>query len=99
MPVQFLPNYISPLFNDAVENAVTIDYNGLQVNFVSPEHLVLLFLTPFREKDRIRVRYLLSNNIADKELTLSLIERFDNDKDKLLEKYGKILARTENSEN
>ena len=40
------------------------------------EHLVLLYLLAFREKDRIRVRYLLQD--LDQELLKNLVERFDD---------------------
>jgi len=91
MPVQFLPNFISPLYNSAVEDALLIDFNGIQSKFVSAEYLILLFLTAFRDKDKIRIRYLLDK--VDKDLLLSLIERFNNGDNKLLKKYKELLER------
>jgi len=92
MPVQFLPNYISLLFNSAIEEANTVDFEGVSSRFVSVEYLVLLFLTSFRLKDKIRIQSLL--NKANKNWLLSLIQRFDNDKNILYERYQKVLAGT-----
>jgi len=92
MPVQFLPNYISPLFNSAIEDALVIDFEGVRSKFVTKEYLIVLLLTAFRHKDKIRVGKLLKT--ADKDSALDIIRRFDNDQDKLYEKYRQVLAGT-----
>ncbi len=92
MPVQFLPNYISPLFNSAIEEAVIVEFEGVNSRFVSVEYLVLLLLTSFRMRDRIRIKSLIDK--ANKDLLLSFIRRFGNDQNKLHERYKKVLART-----
>jgi predicted nucleotidyltransferase len=91
MPVQFLPNYISPLFNDAIKNAVTVEFEGVSSRFISVEYLVLLLLTSFRVKDKIRLKSLTGK--VNKELMLSYIQRYSNDKNKLYERYQEVLAR------
>jgi hypothetical protein len=50
MPVQFFPNYISPLFNSAIEKANIVDFEGVSSKFVSIEYLIVLYLTAFRMK-------------------------------------------------
>ena len=90
MPVQFLPNYISPLFNSAIENANIVEFEGLRTKFVSVEYLVALLLTAFRLKDRIRIQSLL--NKADKCLLLDIINRFDDEQGALHKRYKKVLA-------
>ncbi len=92
MPVQFLPDYISPLFRGAVEEANTVEFEGIKSRFVSIEYLILLLLTSFRPKDRIRIRSLTDK--ASKRLLLKLIERFDDDQKNLNQRYREILAET-----
>lgn len=92
MPVQFLPNYISPLYNSAIEGANLMEFEGVHCKFVSIEYLVLLLLTSFRPKDKIRIKSLLEK--ANKDLLLDLIQRFDNDENTLHERYKTILAGT-----
>lgn len=92
MPVQFLPNYISPLFNSAIEEAAVIEFGDIQSKFVSVEYLILLLLTSFRPKDKIRIQGLLDK--ANKDLLLNLIQRFDDDESKLYKRYKEILAGT-----
>ena len=92
MPVQFLPNYISPLFNSAIKEAITIEFESIQTRFVSVEYLVLLLLTSFRLKDKIRIQSLIGK--ANKEMLLNLIKRFDNDENILHKRYKEFLAST-----
>jgi predicted nucleotidyltransferase len=92
MPVQFLPNYIGPLFNDAIEEAVTVDFEGISSRVISVEYLVLLLLTSFRVKDKIRIKNLFSK--VNKELLLRYIKRYSNDKNKLYERYKEVLEGT-----
>jgi len=92
MPVQFLPNYISPLFNSAIEEANEIDFEGVRSKIVNLEYLIALLLTAFRPKDIIRIRGLLDK--ADIIVLTKIIKRFDDDKGKLFKRYKKILAST-----
>ena len=92
MPVQFFPNYISPLFNSAIEEATIVEFEGIHSRFVSVEYLVLLLLTSFRLKDKIRIQSLLGK--ANKDLLLSLIQRFDDDENTLYERYKSVLEGT-----
>ena len=92
MPVQFLPSYISPLFHSAIEEANIVEFEGIRSRFVSVEYLVLLLLTSFRMKDKIRIQSLL--NKVNKDLLLNLIERFNDEQNSLYEKYKEVLAGT-----
>jgi len=40
--VQFLPNYISPLFNDAIQEAHEIEFEDTRSKIVGIEYLVVL---------------------------------------------------------
>jgi len=90
MPVQFLPNYISPLYNSAIEDANIVEFEGLNAKFVSLEYLIVLLLTAFRLKDRIRIQSLLDK--ANMDLLLKIIKRFDNEEGLLHKRYKEILA-------
>ncbi len=93
MPVQFLPNYISPLFNAAIEEANEVEFEGVRSKFVSIEYLIALLLTAFRPKDRIRIQGLLDR--ANRTTLKDIIERFGNDQYKLLERYKGILGNSQ----
>lgn len=92
MPVQFLPSYISPLFNDAIEKANIVEFEGIRSKFVSIEYLIVLLLTSFRLKDKIRIQSLLDK--ANKDLLLDIIQRFDNAQHQLYERYKEVLEGT-----
>ena len=93
MPVQFFPNCISPLYDNAIEEARAIEFDGISTKFVSIEHLILLLLTSFRPKDKIRIGRLLTK--ANNDIVLSLIKRFDDEKKTLYERYGTILGQSD----
>ncbi len=92
MPVQFLPNYIGPLYNSAIEEANIVDFQGVSSKFVSIEYLIALYLTAFRRKDIIRMQSLIKK--ASKKLLLDIIRRFDSEQYKLYERYKRLLADT-----
>jgi hypothetical protein len=92
MPVQFLPNYISPLFTSAIEEANTVDFDGITGKFVTVEYLIVLLLTAFRPKDKIRIQKLYIQ--ANTNLLLDILQRFDNDQHLLYKRYQQVLAGT-----
>ena len=93
VPVQMFPSNTKPLFRDALDNALLARFGRLRSKFASPEHLILLYLEPFREKDRLRIMSLVPN--ADISKLRSLLERFDDEKGtlarRLQELYGTSL--------
>lgn len=92
MPVQFLPNYISSLFNSAIEEANDIELGGTRSKVVSVEYLIVLLLTSFRPKDRIRIQRLLGK--ANRTILSDIINRFDDDEYTLSKRYKKVLANS-----
>ncbi len=92
MPVQFLPNYISPLFNQAIVEADSVSFEDIRAKVVKLEYLIVLLLTAFRPKDRIAIRGLLDK--ADKGLLIDIISRFDDEQSSLYERYQRVLAGT-----
>lgn len=55
VPVQIFPSTAKPLYDDALGNARRVRVGNLRVKVASPEHLVLLALEAFRERDRFRI--------------------------------------------
>lgn len=54
VPVQFLP-VSEPLLQDALENAIVQDYDGVPLRIFSLEHLILIALKLGRPKDKARM--------------------------------------------
>ena len=77
VPVQLFPTTISALYHDTVDSSRPFRLGNLRVRVASPEHLVLLCLDAFREKDQLRIRSLLPK--ADIDTIDALLERFDDD--------------------
>lgn len=96
MPVQFFPNYISPLFDAAIRGSISIEIGNIQSRVVSLEHLLVLLLTSFRPKDKIRVLELVDK--ADKLLLEAIIKRFDDNEHRIFKRYRSILAGTAGGE-
>jgi hypothetical protein len=90
MPVQFLPSYISPLFDDAVRKARRITVKGTSSKVVSVEHLIALLLVSFRPKDKIRVLEL--SELADKRVLDEMLRRFEDEKTPLRQRLKRVLA-------
>lgn len=76
VPVQLFPSTTMPLYRDTLEGARKVRVGNLRVNIASAEHLILLYLLAFRERDHLRVRNLLRN--IDEGRLRYLLERFDD---------------------
>jgi hypothetical protein len=88
LPVQFFPD-LGPLYSNAIEDAQNIEFDGISTRFISLEHLILMLLTSFRPKDKIRIAQLLGK--ANKDKILNLMRRFDDEQRTLSKNYGTIL--------
>ncbi len=76
VPVQLFPSTTMPLYRDTLEGARQVRVDNLRVKFASAEHLILLYLLAFRERDHLRIRSLLRN--IDEGQLRYLLERFDD---------------------
>lgn len=76
VPVQIFPSTVMPLYRDAVEQAKKVRIDSIRAKVATAEHLILLYLTANRPRDRLRVGYLLEE--ADESRLQSLLERFDD---------------------
>ncbi len=88
VPVQIFPSTTMPLYRDTVETAAQVRIGGLRVNFASIEHLILLYLQAFREKDQLRVRIL--NRMADSAQLNALLQRFDDAEERLTRRLQEL---------
>jgi predicted nucleotidyltransferase len=75
--VQIFPSTISSLFQDSLKTAKNIKVDGTFVRVVDKEHLILLFLSAGRQRDKFKASILLET--ADLKYLKSLLERFDKD--------------------
>jgi len=91
-PVQILPN-ISPLYNEAVEQAHQIEIDGVLSKIARVEHLIVIALEAFRLKDKIRIAQLLEK--ANTDILDKILDRFDDGKGTLRKRYKGILAGTQ----
>jgi hypothetical protein len=77
VPVRFLPAH-NKLADEAIERAETLDYEGVSVRVVRPEHLVALYLEPGARtpKRRERAAALRESSAVDRAVLDDLLNRF-----------------------
>jgi hypothetical protein len=80
LPVQFIPSP-SPLADEAIEQAASLDYDGVPVRVIRPEHLIALYLEPSaRTAKRLqRVAALRDESAVDEERLTSILRRYNLD--------------------
>ena len=92
MAVQFLPSYISPLFNNAIKEAQRIRVNGVPSKVVTVEYLIALLLTAFRPKDKIHIIELAKS--ADMLMLNEILRRFDDGQRLLSKRLKEVLGNS-----
>jgi len=90
LPVQFLPSFISPLFDEAIKKARRITVGGVPSKVVRVEYLIALLLVSFRTKDKIHILSLLE--LADRKVLNEIVRRFEDEKTPLRQRLGRVLA-------
>jgi len=88
-PVQFIPAY-NDLVREAVADAATLRYRGVEAKVVKAEYLVAIALQTGRAKDRERVVRLLDSDAVDRTKLASLVEEYG-----LTERLKKIKSRAD----
>jgi hypothetical protein len=63
IPVEFIS--AQGLEEDAVKNAVEVEYEGVKTKVITPEYLIATFLKTSREKDKIKIQMLLEQAEVD----------------------------------
>ena len=70
--VQFLPVY-NPLNEEAVEDAVEFDYEGVTVRVMRAEHLVAIMLQTGRSKDFVRIARFVESDVLDNKALMDIL--------------------------
>lgn len=73
-PVQFLPAE-SPLLKEAVERAVTVDFEGVPVRVITAEHLAAIALQTGRAKDFTRLLAFVESGALDSRVLQDILTR------------------------
>ena len=89
IPVQMFPSTTKPLYRETLEKAHPARVGGLRVKVASPEHLALLYLEAFRDKDRLRITRLLG--VVDRGLLDTLLGGFDDERGTLARRLQALL--------
>ena len=87
VPVQFLPAF-NPLIEEALGNAIELDYDGVKVPVFSAEHLVVIALQTGRGKDNARVQSFVESGILCQKKLQDIIMRYG-----LEEKWKHLTAK------
>jgi hypothetical protein len=74
--VQLLPSP-GPLEEDAVQNAIEVDVDGISVPVASEHHLAAIALQTNRLKDKLRLQMFLGSPTFDHAAFLALVSRFE----------------------
>lgn len=74
-PVQFIPAY-NDLVREAVANAATLKYRGVEAKVVKAEYLVAIALQTGRAKDRERVVQLLDSDVVNRAFLFGILGRY-----------------------
>ncbi len=85
IPIDIFP--ADPLETEAIEQAVEVEYAGIQAKVMTPEYLIALFLRAGREKDRIKIGMLLEQSGVDRERLKEILERYG-----LFERFKSIVG-------
>lgn len=88
-PVRFIPAH-NDLVREAVADAATLTYRGVQAKVVKAEYLVAIALQTGRAKDKDRVVRLLEGGVVDQKVVARILEKHG-----LAEKLKKIEGGTD----
>lgn len=75
-PVQFLPP-TSPLVDEALEDAVTLDVQGTPARVFTAEHLAAIALQTGRAKDKARLLHFIESAALDADRLKAILARHD----------------------
>ena len=82
--VQFVESSHSPLWLEAIENAVAFETDGVKFKVIGREHLVAMWILAGRGKDYAKIEMFLSADLVELEKLFDILNRFD-----LREKWNK----------
>ena len=88
-PIQFIPA-ATDLEKEAIENAILVKYNNLEIKILKPEYLIAIFVKVYRPKDKVKLIKLIDQTKIDKPFLQDILQRYGLDK-KFNEFVKKIL--------
>ncbi len=91
VPVQFLPSFIHPLFEEAIKNGRKIRVGKVGTKVLTSEYLIATLLMSFRQKDREAIRELLS--LTDMDLVKKIVRKFSNRDYPIYGRFREIVKR------
>jgi len=83
VPVEFIPAI--GLSKEAVEQAISIDFQGINSKVMTPEYLIALFLSAGRDKDITKIRLLLEQASVDHKRLNGILKKYN-----LVEKFDRL---------
>ncbi len=89
-PVQFLPTYISPLYNAAMGHAQWVKLQDLRVKVITVEFLIAFLLIAFRAKDKIRVSELVK--VANPDTLVEVLKKYETREVPLQRRLQEVLG-------
>lgn len=89
VPVDIFP--ADSLEEEAIENALETEYEGVPTKIITPEYLIALFLRAGREKDERKIELLLEQTEINLEKLNNILIKYDLMRkfEDFRQKYGK----------
>jgi predicted nucleotidyltransferase len=78
-PIQFIPA-TNELEKEAVEKAIFVKYENIELKILRPEYLIAIFLRVYRAKDREKIIKLLDQAKIEKTFLSDILKRHNLDK-------------------
>jgi len=75
-PIQFIPA-ATELEKEAVKNADTVSYKGVELKILRPEYLIAIFLQVYRRKDITKLIKLFDEAKIDKNLLIEILTKYN----------------------
>lgn len=88
--VQFFPSTISQLYESAVINAKTIEFQDTTTRIVTAEDLVALLLVSYRPKDKIRIMQLIE--VVNENSLWGVVRRYDSEQYPIFQRLKEVLG-------
>ncbi len=74
LPVEFIPAV--GISKEALDNAVKTEFDYVETKIMTPEYLVVLFLSAGRAKDMMKIRLLLEQSDIDMEKLMIILDKY-----------------------
>lgn len=75
-PVQFVESSHDPLWNDALENAITFSFEGGSIAVLPPHHLAAMWASVARAKDVLKIQHFAESGILERGKLQVILDKF-----------------------